>query len=29
MVKDSPITPLDVPLHPAAAAVWRQHGYLP
>jgi uncharacterized protein len=29
MVKDSPVTPLDVPMHPSAAAVWRQHGYLP
>jgi TRAP-type uncharacterized transport system substrate-binding protein len=29
MVNDSPITPLDVPMHPGAAAVWRQHGYLP
>ena len=29
MVKESPITPLDVPMHPCAAAVWRQHGYLP
>jgi hypothetical protein len=29
MVKDSPVTPLDVPMHPRAAAVWRQHGYLP
>ncbi|HTU74528.1 MAG TPA: TAXI family TRAP transporter solute-binding subunit [Trebonia sp.] len=28
MVRDSPDTPLDVPLHPCAAAVWRQHGYL-
>jgi hypothetical protein len=29
MVKDSPVTPIDVPMHPRAAAVWRQHGYLP
>jgi TRAP-type uncharacterized transport system substrate-binding protein len=29
MVKDSPATPFDVPMHPCAAAVWRQHGYLP
>jgi hypothetical protein len=28
MVKESPVTPLDVPMHPRAAAVWRQHGYL-
>jgi uncharacterized protein len=28
MVTESPATPLDVPLHPRAAAVWRQHGYL-
>jgi TRAP-type uncharacterized transport system substrate-binding protein len=28
MVKDSPLTPFDVPMHPRAAAVWRQHGYL-
>lgn len=28
MVKDSPFTPFDVPMHPRAAAVWRQHGYL-
>ncbi len=28
MVTDSPDTPFDVPLHPSAAAVWRQHGYL-
>src|ERR1700722_9303242 len=28
MVKESPLTPLDVPMHPRAAAVWRQHGYL-
>jgi hypothetical protein len=29
MVRESPATPLDVPLHPRAAAVWHQHGYLP
>lgn len=29
MVKESPVTPLDVPMHPRAAAVWQQHGYLP
>jgi TRAP-type uncharacterized transport system substrate-binding protein len=28
MVRESPVTPFDVPLHPAAAAVWRQHGFL-
>lgn len=28
MVIESPATPLDVPMHPRAAAVWRQHGYL-
>jgi hypothetical protein len=28
MVRDSPVTPLDVPLHPRAAAVWEQHGWL-
>jgi hypothetical protein len=28
MVRDSPVTPLDVPLHPRAAAVWQQHGFL-
>jgi TRAP-type uncharacterized transport system substrate-binding protein len=28
MVRDSPLTPIDVPLHPRAAAVWRQHGFL-
>jgi TRAP-type uncharacterized transport system substrate-binding protein len=28
MVSDSPATPLDVPLHPAAAAVWREQGWL-
>jgi TRAP-type uncharacterized transport system substrate-binding protein len=29
MVKESPATPLDVPMHARAAAVWRQLGYLP
>jgi TRAP-type uncharacterized transport system substrate-binding protein len=28
MVTESPVTPLDVPLHPAAAAVWKQLGFL-
>jgi TRAP-type uncharacterized transport system substrate-binding protein len=28
MVRESPVTPLDVPLHPRAAAVWQQHGFL-
>jgi hypothetical protein len=28
MVRESPMTPLDVPMHPRAAVVWRQHGYL-
>jgi TRAP-type uncharacterized transport system substrate-binding protein len=28
MVRESPVTPLDVPLHPQAAAVWQQHGFL-
>jgi TRAP-type uncharacterized transport system substrate-binding protein len=28
MVRDSPVTPLDVPLHPGAEAVWREHGFL-
>jgi hypothetical protein len=28
MVQDSPVTPLDVPLHPRAAAVWREQGFL-
>ncbi|HEX3489445.1 MAG TPA: hypothetical protein VHU92_08875 [Streptosporangiaceae bacterium] len=28
MVTDSPETPVDVPLHPRAAAVWRELGYL-
>jgi TRAP-type uncharacterized transport system substrate-binding protein len=28
MARESPYTPQDVPLHPAAAAVWREHGFL-
>jgi TRAP-type uncharacterized transport system substrate-binding protein len=28
MVKESPSTPFDVPMHPGAAAVWREYGYL-
>jgi TRAP-type uncharacterized transport system substrate-binding protein len=28
MARESPSTPQDVPLHPAATAVWREHGYL-
>jgi hypothetical protein len=28
MARESPSTPQDVPLHPAAAAVWQAHGYL-
>jgi TRAP-type uncharacterized transport system substrate-binding protein len=28
MVRDSPDTPMDVPLHPAAVAVWQEHGFL-
>ncbi len=28
MARESPSTPQDVPLHPAAAAVWHAHGYL-
>ena len=28
MVRDSPVTPIDVPLHPRAAAVWRELGFL-
>jgi TRAP-type uncharacterized transport system substrate-binding protein len=28
MARESPSTPQDVPLHPAAAAVWRAHGFL-
>jgi hypothetical protein len=28
MVTDSPDTPIDVPLHPRAPAVWRELGYL-
>jgi hypothetical protein len=26
--EESPVTPLDVPMHPQAAAVWRELGYL-
>jgi TRAP-type uncharacterized transport system substrate-binding protein len=29
MVKESPATPFDVPLHPAAQAFWERQGYLP
>jgi len=29
MVRESLDTPFDVPMHPAAAAVWQQQGYLP
>lgn len=29
MVKESPATPFDVPLHPAAKAYWESVGYLP
>ena len=29
MVRDSPMTPHDVPMHPRAVAVWQRHGYLP
>ncbi|MEV6349140.1 hypothetical protein [Actinoplanes sp. NPDC051851] len=29
MVRDSPSTPLDVPLHPHAETIWRDLGYLP
>jgi hypothetical protein len=29
MVRESPATPQDVPMHPSAAAVWRELGYLP
>jgi hypothetical protein len=29
MVRDSPVTPLDVPLHPRAVAVWTEQGFLP
>ena len=29
MARESPSTPQDVPLHPAAAAIWREHGFLP
>jgi len=28
MVREAPDTPFDVPMHPAAAEVWRQQGYL-
>lgn len=28
MVNETPVTPLDVPLHERAAAVWRRHGFL-
>jgi TRAP-type uncharacterized transport system substrate-binding protein len=28
MVRDSPVTPLDVPLHPRAEEVWKRHGFL-
>jgi TRAP-type uncharacterized transport system substrate-binding protein len=28
MARESPSTPQDVPLHPAATAVWQEHGYL-
>jgi hypothetical protein len=28
MVRESSVTPLDVPLHPRAAAVWQRHGFL-
>jgi hypothetical protein len=28
MVREAPDTPLDVPMHPSAADVWRQHGFL-
>lgn len=28
IVSDSPVTPMDVPLHPSAAETWRRHGYL-
>jgi uncharacterized protein len=28
MVTESPATPQDVPMHPRAQAVWRQHGFL-
>lgn len=29
MVTDSPATPMDVPLHPAAHRYWSEHGFLP
>ena len=28
LVRDSPVTPMDVPLHPRAAAVWGEQGFL-
>jgi hypothetical protein len=28
MARESPSAPQDVPLHPAAVAVWRAHGFL-
>lgn len=28
MARESPATPQDVPLHPSAIGVWREHGYL-
>jgi len=28
MCKDSPDSPLDIPLHPAAERFWRERGYL-
>jgi hypothetical protein len=28
MVREAPDTPFDVPMHPAAAEIWRQQGYL-
>lgn len=28
VARESPSTPQDVPLHPAATAVWHEHGYL-
>ena len=28
MARESPATPQDVPLHPAATAVWQEHGFL-
>jgi TRAP-type uncharacterized transport system substrate-binding protein len=29
MARESPATPQDVPLHPAATAIWQELGYLP